>query len=103
MRRACPKPWAWRAQWAIQTERKPSFAMIVRSDLKGLGLGKLMFEQLIAHARSRGIGRLVGLVLRENTRMLNLSRTMGFKADPIEPDSSGVRRMVKTLDDSGGA
>lgn len=76
------------------------FAIIVRSDLKGGGLGKLMFEQLIDHARSQGIGRLVGLVLRENTRMLNLSRTMGFKADPIEPDSSGLRRMVKVLNDS---
>jgi acetyltransferase len=78
------------------------FAIIVRSDLKGLGLGKLLFDQLIEHARSRGIGRLVGLVLRENTRMLNLSRAMGFKADPIEPEASGVRRMVLVLDESVG-
>ena len=83
-----------------QTEAE--FALIVRSDLKGLGLGKLLFDQLIEHARRRGIGRLVGLVLRENTRMLKLSRAMGFKADPIEPESPGVRRMVLVLHDSGG-
>lgn len=78
------------------------FAIVVRSDLKGGGLGKLLLDQLIEHARNRGIGRLVGLVLRENTRMLNLSRATGFKADPIEPDSSGVRRVVLVLDAAVG-
>jgi len=73
------------------------YAILVRSDLKGAGLGTLLFDRLIEHARSRGIQRLVGLVLRENTRMLNLARDRGFKADPAEPDSSGVRRMVKSI------
>ncbi|KWT94107.1 MULTISPECIES: GNAT family N-acetyltransferase [unclassified Variovorax] len=74
------------------------FAIIVRSDLKGAGLGRLLFQQLIEHARTCGIGRLVGIVLRENSRMLNLCRDMGFQADPAEPPGSGVRRMVKALD-----
>jgi acetyltransferase len=73
------------------------FAIIVRSDLKGAGLGRLLFQQLIDHAISRGTGRLVGIVLRENKRMLNLCRDLGFEADPTEPAGSGVRRMVKTL------
>jgi acetyltransferase len=73
------------------------FAIIVRSDLKGAGLGRLLFQQLIEHARSRGTGRLVGIVLRENKRMLNLCRDLGFEADPTEPAGSDVRRMVKTL------
>jgi len=73
------------------------FAIIVRSDLKGGGLGSLMLDRLIEHARSRGIHRLVGFVLRENTRMLRLARAMGFEADSGEPADSGVRRMVKTL------
>ena len=73
------------------------FAIIVRSDLKGQGLGTLLFERLIEHARRRGIERLVGFVLRENTRMLQLSTAMGFKADPAEPPASGLRRMVMDL------
>ena len=73
------------------------FAIIVRSDLKGQGLGTLLFERLIEHARHRGIARLVGFVLRENTRMLQLSAAMGFKADPAEPPASGLRRMVLDL------
>jgi len=55
------------------------FAIIVRSDLKGGGLGSLMLDRLIEHARSRGIGRLVGFVLRENTRMLKLARRHGLR------------------------
>ncbi|WP_431513244.1 GNAT family N-acetyltransferase [Variovorax sp. DAIF25] len=76
------------------------FAIVVRSDLKGQGLGTLLFEQLIEHARARGTERLVGIVLRENTRMLKLSAAMGFKADPAEPPASGLRRMVLALKSS---
>ena len=76
------------------------FAIVVRSDLKGQGLGTLLFERLIEHAKQRGIERLVGLVLRENTRMLKLSRAMGFEADAAEPVDSGLRRMVRNLADT---
>ena len=57
------------------------FAIVVRSDLKGSGLGRLLLDRLIEHATSRGIHRLVGLVLRENTRMLKLARAMGFDVE----------------------
>ncbi|WP_093134105.1 GNAT family N-acetyltransferase [Variovorax sp. OK605] len=73
------------------------FAIVVRSDLKGAGLGRLLFERLIDHASHRGITRLVGYVLRENDRMLKLCKTMGFSADPAEPPTSGLRRMVLEL------
>jgi acetyltransferase len=73
------------------------FAIVVRSELKGQGLGAILFDRLIEHARSRGTARLVGVVLRENTRMLKLAAAMGFKADPAEPPSSGLRRMVLQL------
>ena len=79
------------------------FAVIVRSELKGAGLGTLLLDRLIEHARSRGIGRLVGIVLRENTRMLKLARAMGFELDLAEPAASGVRRVVKTLETLPGA
>lgn len=78
------------------------FALLVRSDLKGAGLGTLLFDRLIEHARSRGIERLVGIVLRENARMLKLARRMGFEFDPAEPAASGVRRVVRTLDSPPG-
>ncbi|WP_439590332.1 bifunctional acetate--CoA ligase family protein/GNAT family N-acetyltransferase [Hydrogenophaga sp.] len=76
------------------------FAIIVRSGLKGQGLGTLLFQQLIEHARDSGIQRLVGLVLRENTRMLELARAMGFKAEPGVPSDPGVLRMVLGINPS---
>jgi len=65
------------------------------------GLGRLLSEQLIEHARSRGIGRLVGIVLRENTRMLKLAHDLGFTEDRTAPQDPGTRRLVKALDDRG--
>jgi acetyltransferase len=65
------------------------FAVIVRTDLKGQGLGQLLMQALIAHLTARGTQRLVGYVLRENTAMRELARSLGFTAtDPgEEPDA----------------
>ncbi|HET7836116.1 MAG TPA: GNAT family N-acetyltransferase [Variovorax sp.] len=74
------------------------FALLVRSDLKGGGLGRMLFEQLIAHARSRGTRRLVGMILRENTRMLKLSRALGFERVPSLEDSADVLYVALNLE-----
>jgi len=74
------------------------FAIIVRSDVKGAGLGHLLLARLIEHAKSRGTTRLVGLVLRENKRMQKLAQALGFQRDPAEPIDSGMRRLILTLD-----
>lgn len=54
------------------------FAIIVRSDLKGHGLGMLMMRRLIEHLESLGTRRLVGYVLRENDTMRELADLLGF-------------------------
>ena len=54
------------------------FAIIVRSDLKGHGLGMLMMRRLIEHLESLGTRRLVGFVLRENDTMRELADVLGF-------------------------
>lgn len=73
------------------------FAIIVRSDLKGQGLGSLLFELLIEHARHQGTQRLVGLVLRENTRMLSLAQAKGLKASAVASTDRTALRMVLEL------
>ena len=60
------------------------FAIIVRSELKGRGLGQLLLAKMIRYARSRGTKRLVGSVLRENDSMLKLARDIGFELDERE-------------------
>lgn len=58
------------------------FGIIVRSDLKARGLGRLLMDKLIRYLRSQGTQRLVGHVLRENEAMRELARVLGFEADP---------------------
>jgi acetyltransferase len=78
---------------------KAEFAVIVRSDLKGRGIGGLMMRELIAYARTRGIGALVGEVLAENTAMLALARDLGFTAQSGE---AGIVRVTLPLTPSAG-
>jgi acetyltransferase len=55
------------------------FAILVASDVKGGGLGRVLMESLIACARNRGIGELRGETLSENIRMQDLARKLGFE------------------------
>ncbi len=56
------------------------FAIVVRSDLKGLGLGHALLETLIRYCRARGTRELVGQVLPDNRRMLELAHALGFRS-----------------------
>jgi acetyltransferase len=75
------------------------FAIIVRSDLKGRGLGRLLLQKLIRYARGQGLERLVGVVLRENAGMLALARHCGFTADRSRALESDVVHLVLPLDE----
>ena len=75
------------------------FGIIVRSDLKGEGLGELLMHKLIGYLRSRGTRRLVATVLRENARMIELARDLGFRFEP--DDGDGVRAVSLELTPGG--
>jgi acetyltransferase len=74
--------------------RDAEFGVIVRSDLKGSGLGQLLMKKLIAYLRAQGTQRLVATVLDYNDRMLNLAKAMGFEEDPAKRDGEGTRGIV---------
>jgi len=63
------------------------YAILVRSDLKGHGLGWLLMQLIIEYARSEGLKSIRGQVLRENTTMLQMCRELGFQisSDPQDP------------------
>ena len=67
------------------------FAIIVRSDLKGRGLGRMLMRKMIAFLSGRGTQRLVGDVLRENEAMRALTRSLGFIASPDASNSDALR------------
>lgn len=62
------------------------FAIVVSSQVKGLGLGRLLLQRVIDYCRSRGTGELRGETLAGNLRMQHLARDLGFElktgADP---------------------
>lgn len=65
------------------------YALLVRSDLNGRGLGRALMGQLIDYARAEGIGRLEGMVLAGNKGMLGLIGKLGFSVEP-DPDDGAV-------------
>lgn len=69
------------------------FGIVVRSDLKGGGLGERLLRKMIDYQRSQGTRWLVASVLRENSRMLELARSLGFEREvrADEPDLVRLR------------
>ncbi|MEE3044679.1 MAG: bifunctional acetate--CoA ligase family protein/GNAT family N-acetyltransferase [Pseudomonadota bacterium] len=61
------------------------YAIMVRSDIKGRGLGRVLMEQMIAYCRRKGTETFIGQVLPSNRRMLTLCEKLGFSRKYI-PD-----------------
>ena len=53
--------------------------MLVRSDLKGHGLGWRLMTHLIDYARREKLEVLFGAVLEENTTMIEMCEKLGFE------------------------
>ena len=69
------------------------YAILVRSDLKGIGLGWRLMQLMVEWARAEGLRVVEGQVLRENTVMLDMCRRLGFaiRTDPNDPDIMVVK------------
>ena len=67
------------------------FAVIVRSDLKGQGLGRLLMECLLRYSRASGLQEVTGTVLADNAAMLGLARRLGFTSAPPRDGVVAVR------------
>ncbi|WP_428943851.1 GNAT family N-acetyltransferase [Pantoea sp. FN060301] len=57
------------------------FSVLVRSDLKGLGLGRRLLEKMIIYTRQHGLDRLNGITMPGNRGMIALARKLGFAVD----------------------
>jgi acetyltransferase len=58
---------------------RAEFAVLVRTDLKGQGLGEALMRKIIAYCRQRGTREIVGDILRENQAMRTLATELGFQ------------------------
>jgi acetyltransferase len=76
------------------------YAILVRSDLKGRGLGYLLMKMIIEYARAEGLKAIEGQVLSENAAMLEMCKELGFHiaSDPDDPDIFVVRLAISGQD-----
>jgi acetyltransferase len=75
---------------------RAEFAVAVRSDWQGRGLGWLLMQRMLVLATRLGVAEVFGYVLRDNEHMLAMCREMGFTVAPM-PDLAEtviVRRAV---------
>ncbi len=65
---------------AAADNERAEYAVLVRADVAGKGLGRILMERIIGYAGSRGIKEIFGHVRRENGPMLKICDALGFSA-----------------------
>ncbi|CAA7615488.1 bifunctional acetate--CoA ligase family protein/GNAT family N-acetyltransferase [Magnetospirillum sp. SS-4] len=67
--------------------QRAELAVLVRSDMKGTGLGTILMDKIIRYQRSRGTRAVYAQIMAENAAMLRLALKSGFKRQRSEdPD-----------------
>ena len=81
------------------------YGILLRSDLKGLGLGWDLMRFMIEWAKAEGLRVVEGQVLRENTTMLDMCRRLGFsiRNDPDDVDLLIVTLPVASIEEPAGS
>ncbi|HEX2116423.1 MAG TPA: GNAT family N-acetyltransferase [Alphaproteobacteria bacterium] len=77
-------------------DQQAEFAVVVRSDLKGRGIGRFLMARLVHYARARNVRELYGDILSENTPMIEFMRGLGFHIEQI-PESEAIMRATCRL------
>lgn len=84
------------------TREAGEYAVLLRSDLKGRGLGWALMQLIIEYAKFAGLRRIYGEILRENSIMLKMCRELGFTVTP-DAEDRGVYDVTLVLDSSSQA
>jgi RimJ/RimL family protein N-acetyltransferase len=72
------------------------FAVIIRSDRKRRGLGRLLVRRMIEWSEAAEVRTMFGLVLADNAEMLRLCEQLGFRTGDYAPDR-GIKRVTLSL------
>jgi acetyltransferase len=73
------------------------YAILLRSDLKGRGLGWALMQMIIEYGKSEGLTRIIGQILQENSVMLKMCRELGFEVK-TNPEDRGLCDVTLVLD-----
>jgi RimJ/RimL family protein N-acetyltransferase len=87
-----------RASIDAEQPKRAEFAILVSRYVARQGLGRLLMQRLIRWARLKRLDELYGDVLDENTAMLHLAETLGFRREHLlaDPGMVRVRLSLKT-------
>jgi acetyltransferase len=72
------------------------FALVVADSMRGTGLGHKLMTALMDIARSKGLKRVEGEVLKNNASMLKLMKRLGFTAT-VNPEDSSIKNVYIDL------
>ena len=72
------------------------FAILIRSDLKGVGLGRILMTKIIDYCRSKKTAQISGMTMPSNRGMLTLAQKLGFELEVSFED--GTADMLLRLD-----
>lgn len=73
------------------------FAVMVRSDLQGVGLGYCLMQRILDYARERGVGSVSGEILAENRTMLQMAAKLGFVVQKSVSTDAGTVAVTLNL------
>ena len=66
-----------------RNQKEAEFSIVVGDQWQGKGIGAALLQRCLSIAKERGIEKVMGAVLAENTQMLALGKKMGFKIKKI--------------------
>ena len=72
---------------------KAEFTLIVRSDVKGHGLGLILMSKVIEYCRIRGTREIIGEALPHNIEVLNMIKLFGFEIQPMSINGGVMFRL----------
>ena len=72
------------------------FSLLVADDFNGRGIGSRLMESIMDVARDKGLSEIIGLVLTNNSGMLRLMRSLGFRIQAF-PEDADFKLCTKTL------
>jgi acetyltransferase len=79
------------------TGESGEYAILLRSDLKGRGLGWALMQMIIEYGKSAGLTKITGQILHENSVMLKMCRELGFEVK-TNPEDRGLCDVTLVLD-----
>ena len=75
--------------------RRAELAVLVRSDMKGTGLGTMLMDKIVRYQRSRSTRAIYAQIMIENDAMIRLAAKAGFKKQPSSEDPDVVEMVLE--------